>query len=145
MIRRQGNQPPKGPTDMDTKTVAAALNTDPKVLRRFLRDPRSTFSAVGSGARYEFTEADIPELSRRFSDWAGTKPAKPAVVRTVPTVSQRQLDEAVWEEEGPVVIEDIRDPRVRARVKAVAQERARRLDERLLAAGLHISQHRYAA
>lgn len=130
---------------MDTKAVATALGTEPKILRRFLRDPRSTFSAVGSGARYDFTENDIPELARRFADWSGTKPTRPNIPRIRTPDVQRERDEAVWAEEGAVVIEDIRNPGVRARVQSVARAQERRLNERLMAAGLHISQQRRVA
>lgn len=133
---------------MDTKTVADALGTEPRILRRFLRDKKSTFTAVGSGARYEFTEADIPELERRFNEWAGkrqanrvTTPVKPAV----DTAAERLLkDMAVWAEEekekGPIVLEDLRDPRVRAQVRRKARDWDQRLNDRLMAAGLHLSQ-----
>lgn len=129
---------------MDTKTVATALGTDARVLRRFLRDPKSTFSAVGSGSRYTFTESDIPELERRFADWQGNKqPARPTVVKVVDTAdTQRIKDEVVWEEEGPVVLEDLRDRKVLAKVRAKAKAWDDRLNERLMAAGLHISQMR---
>jgi hypothetical protein len=145
MINRQGNHRTEGTGIMDTRTIATALNTEPKILRRFLRDPRSTFSAVGSGARYVFTDADLPELARRFEDWSGTKLAqRPTVVRTVPVVSQEEMDAEVWakeeEEHGPVVMADLRDPRIRARVQRVAADQIRRLDEMLMAAGLHLSQ-----
>jgi hypothetical protein len=50
---------------------------------------------------------------------------------------------AVWEEEGPVFMADLRDPRVRRRVKEIAQAQMDRLDERLMAVGLHVSQLRY--
>lgn len=129
---------------MDTKAVAVMLGTETRILRRFLRDPRSTFKAVGSGSRYEFTEADIPELQRRFNDWLGTKQAnRPAVVlKTVvdSAEAQRERDRAVWEEEGPVYLPDLRSPGVRAEVRAKAREWDARLQERLMAAGLHISQ-----
>jgi hypothetical protein len=130
---------------MDTKTIATALGTEPRILRRFLRDPKSTFSAVGSGSRYVFTEADLPELERRFHEWAGDKQAnRPAITilreKTDPMVDQRIRDEAVWAEEDPVTMEDLRDPRVRARVRAIAREWDRRLNDRLLAVGQHISQ-----
>lgn len=131
---------------MDTKTIAAVLGTEARILRRFLRDPRSTFQSVGSGARYEFTEADIPELTKRFQDWQGGKQATRVTTPTRPTdpqVSQLERDRAVWEEEGPVVVEDIRKPGVRARIKAEAKRREDRLDELLMAAGLHISQQAY--
>jgi hypothetical protein len=129
---------------IDTKAVAAALGTEPKILRRFLRDPKSTYAAVGSGSRYNFTENDLPELTRRFQEWSGNKASRPVIVR-VPhdQDTQRKKDQAVWDEEGPVCMADIRDPRVRRRVKEVAKAQMDRLDERLLAAGLHISQLRY--
>lgn len=130
--------------EMDTKAVATLLGTETRILRRFLRDPKSTFKAVGSGSRYEFTEADIPELERRFSDWLGTKQAnRPAItIKTVvDTVQvQRERDEAVWAEEGTIIMPDIRRPEVRSAVRAKARDWDRRLNERLMAAGLHISQ-----
>ena len=129
---------------IDTKAVAAALNTEPKILRRFLRDPKSTYAAVGSGSRYNFTDNDLPELSRRFAEWSGNKASRPVTIRVQPDEdTKREKDLAVWEEEGPVVLEDIRNPGVRARVKVVAAAQVARLDERLMAAGLHISQLRY--
>jgi hypothetical protein len=129
---------------IDTKAVASALGTEPKILRRFLRDPKSTYAAVGSGSRYDFTENDLPELTRRFQEWAGNKASRPVTVRVAPDEdTQRLKDEAVWEEEGPIFLDDIRNPQVRNRVKAIAAAQMARLDERLLAAGLHISQLRY--
>lgn len=128
---------------MDTKSVAVALGTEPRILRRFLRDPGSTFKAVGSGARYEFTEADMPELERRFNQWAGNKQtARVAIPRKPVNEAQEQLkrDLAVWAEEGPVVMEDIRDPRVRRSVQRTAARQNAWLEERLMACGLHISQ-----
>jgi hypothetical protein len=136
---------------MDTKTIATALGTEPRILRRFLRDPKSTFSAVGSGSRYTFTEADLPELERRFHEWAGNKSARPTItlpkVDVDPVVEQRLRDEAVWAEEctlnQPIRLGDMRDPRVRAQVRAKAREWDRRLDDRLFAAGQHISQRQH--
>jgi len=136
---------------LDTKTIANRLQTEPRILRRFLRDPKSTFTAVGSGSRYVFTETDIPELERRFSDWMGnrpaaTRPATPAILRQCDeAAAQRLKDEAVWADEdrdrgGPLVMADIRDPRVRKAVQSKARLWDARLEERLMAAGLHISQ-----
>jgi hypothetical protein len=135
---------------MDTSEVAAIIGTHPRQLRAFLRSPISTFVAVGSGARYEFTETDIPLIKKRFTEWQGqgkpkatTTPASPARTTTSAFAKARTArlrDQAVWEEEGAVVIPDIRDPRIRREVK----ERARRAEEalnlRLLAVGLHITQ-----
>lgn len=138
---------------MDTADVAAELGTTPRTLRQFLRSDHSTFQAVGSGARYDFTERDLPTLKKRFTDWQkagkprpdGGRPAKtstttPAQRRTTRAQQQQARDRQEWEEEGPVVIEDIRDPRVRARVRARAADAENRLMERLVAAGLHVYQ-----
>lgn len=60
---------------------------------------------------------------------------------------QRLIDEAVWTEEEASgtfdgVIPDIRDPKVRAEVRRIAAEQEMRLEERLIAAGLHVLQKR---
>ena len=132
---------------MDTSAVAEALNTTPRRLRQFLRSEGSTFQAVGSGARYDFTASDLPALSTRFHAWAGTKGPRPAPVLTVapPKPDQIARDRAVWDEEGPIQLEDIRRPDVRARVRQVAAAQERRLDARLMAVGLHITQMRVRA
>ena len=52
---------------LSTKEVAKALKTDAKTLRKFLRDQGS---AVGRGARYEFTKRDVQGLTRRFKAWS---------------------------------------------------------------------------
>jgi hypothetical protein len=109
----------------------------------------STFVAVGSGSRYEFTEQDIPTLQKRFSDWrSGNKASPPTTPKlapaprpAVPTRRQpSKKDRAVWEEEGIIQIEDIRNPRVRARVKANAQAAEDRLMMLLVSRGLHVTQ-----
>ena len=132
---------------MDTSEVAPLLGTTPRVFRQFLRSGYSTFASVGSGSRYDFTEKDIPTLQRRFSEWKGDGKPRPANERKprVPQAktakdAQRTLDMKVWAEEGNVVIEDIRDPRVRARVIADAQAAEDRLMQRLIAAGVHVYQ-----
>lgn len=133
---------------MDTKDVANHLGTTARVLRQFLRSGHSSFVSVGSGARYEFSPADLPTLVRRFSDWQGSgKPqpsreAAPAVVQRSESAARKQtkIDEEVWAEEGPVELEDIRQPRVRARVRQAAQQAEDRLMMLLMAKGLHVSQ-----
>jgi hypothetical protein len=134
---------------MDTSEAAARLGTTPRTLRQFLRSPMSTFVAVGSGSRYEFTEQDIPTLQKRFTDWrSGNKTAVPTTPKLTPaprpaTPTRRQpskKDRAVWEEEGVIRIDDIRNPRVRARVKANAQAAENRLMMLLMSRGLHVTQ-----
>lgn len=132
---------------MDTKEVASALGTTPRVFRQFLRSPMSTFQAVGSGARYEFTERDLPTLEKRFAEWQGAGKPRPDNVNTpTPSVkpsrseTNKIQDELVWAEEDPVVLDDIRDPKIRARVRRNAQAAEDRLTMLLLAKGMHISQ-----
>jgi hypothetical protein len=133
---------------MDTKAVAEYLGTEARILRRFLRDKKSTFRAVGSGSRYTFVEADLPELQRRFRTWLGDKPTAPRTATrskpTDPVADQRAKDMAVWAEEeaqsGCPLIPDIRDVRVRRAVQRTAREQEQRLMERLMAVGLHVSQ-----
>ena len=133
---------------MDTKQAAQAIGTEARVLRRFLRDPKNNHCTVGSGSRYDFKEDQLEGLKREFMSW---QQAKPAAVRAPrdPDAKQREIDQAVWAEElelrarrglGPVVLGDLRDRNVLARVRRVAQAREDRLNERLMAAGLHISQ-----
>lgn len=137
---------------MDTAQAAAKLGTTPRTLRQFLRTPGSTFCSVGSGSRYEFTESDLPTLERRFRDWESNGKAKGGkrprtVVMTAPVApapSRRRQpskkDRTVWQEEGPVVIEDIRQPHVRKRVLEQAKVAEDRLMMLLMSKGLHISQ-----
>ena len=134
---------------MDTAEVAEKLGTTPRTLRQFLRSPMSTFVAVGSGARYDFTEKDIPTIAKRFAEWQGAgkprpdegKRAKATAKKARPKVDvQRERDEEAWAEEGSVVLEDIRDPRVRARVKADARAAEDRLMMLLMSKQLHITQ-----
>lgn len=138
---------------MDTAQVADVLGTSPRKLRVFLRSTFSTFVPVGSGARYDFTDREIPTLKKRFTEWEKAGKPRPqnqpkAVVKQAkdgpPKLSeqqkQEQRDRQVWAEEGEVKIPDIRDPRVRARALADAAAAEERLMLRLMAAGLHITQ-----
>ena len=135
---------------MDTSQAAELLGTNARTLRVFLRSAHSTFVPVGSGARYDFTDREIPTLKRRFEAWqragkprpmavaqkSGSKSPRP-VSRTTP---REKRDAQVWAEEGEVQLPDIRDPRVRARALSDARAAEDRLMLRLVAVGLHISQ-----
>lgn len=131
---------------MDTAEVAQKLGTTPRILRQFLRSSVSTFVAVGSGARYDFNEADLPTLQRRFSDWRsgtskGTHTRTPSTPRPTRKATQpSKADLRVWAEEGPIQIEDIRRPEVRARVKAAARAAEDQLMMLLMSKGMHVSQ-----
>lgn len=131
---------------MDTTEVAEKLGTTPRVLRQFLRSDHSTFVAVGSGARYDFNDRDFPTLQKRFGEWQGAGKPKPEGSKKTKSPSKAKAptqlikDSQEWEAEGPVVIEDIRDPRVRARVKRAAAAAEAELMMLLLSKGLHITQ-----
>jgi hypothetical protein len=135
---------------MDTAEVASIIGTSARVLRQFLRSDHSTFVPVGSGARYDFTDRELPTIKSRFFDWQQAGKPKPSintrppesVVKARKTKLSRQLerDQQVWAEEGEVFLPDIRDPRVRARARADAKAAEDRLCLRLMAAGLHITQ-----
>lgn len=131
---------------MDTSEAAARLGTTPRILRQFLRSAVSTFVAVGSGSRYDFTETDLVTLQRRFSDWrTGDRSAAPKKTTPTPKSPRKRPevsreDRKVWEEEGPVVVPDIRNPRIRARVLAEARAAEQRLTLLLMSQGMHVSQ-----
>ena len=137
---------------MDTSQAANLLGTNARQLRVFLRSAHSTFVPVGSGARYDFTDREIPTLKKRFEAWQKAGKPRPASAvapkadskkssrKPIHLTTREKRDRQVWAEEGPVVLPDIRDPRVRRRALADAAAAEERLMLRLLAAGLHISQ-----
>lgn len=130
---------------VDTKAVAEELGTDAKILRRFLRSV-GPVETVGSGGRYAFTKADLPHLKELFQKWAKGKNVSPSPSPKPrpPANDQISRDRAVWAEDPrPIILEDIRDPCVRATVRAIAAEQEARLEARLLARGLHITQWRH--
>jgi hypothetical protein len=136
---------------MDTKAAATAIGTEARVLRRFLRAPGSPVSTVGSGSRYDFADDELEGLSRAFKAWQQAKPTTHRTARVDDLTKQTMRDEEVWAEEaelrtrrglGPIILADLRDPRVRNRMLAKASAQQRRLEERLFAAGLHITQMR---
>src|SRR5262245_37149638 len=98
---------------MDTSEVAAQLGTTPRTLRVFLRSQHSTFVPVGSGARYDFTDREIPMLEKRFAEWQKAGKPRPAAPKTEAKPARSQLtdrekrDRRVWAEEGDVKIPDI--------------------------------------
>jgi hypothetical protein len=58
------------------KQVATLLGTEAKTLRQFLRSDASTFEAVGSGGRYEFTEGDVAKIQKEFEAWRSAHAAR---------------------------------------------------------------------
>lgn len=108
--------------------AATELGTDPKTLRRFLRqDP--TYRNAGSGGRYTFTDDDLPKLKERYLAWQG----RPRSAR------QNGIEDAPG---LPARVARSRDPRDLATVRALSTERVDRLEAALREKGLHISQMR---
>lgn len=108
--------------------AATELGTDPKTLRRFLRqDP--TFVNAGSGGRYTFIDEDLPGLRDRFGTWQGRpKGSKGTTITDEPGL--------------PHTIIRSREARDVAAVRALSAARVDRLEAALKANGLHISQMR---
>jgi len=52
--------------------LAQMINTDPKTLRRFLRENES-FRNPGSGGRYSFTQKEAESVQRAFKSWSSTR------------------------------------------------------------------------
>lgn len=134
---------------MDTSQAAELLGTNARTLRVFLRSAHSTFVPVGSGARYDFTDREIPTLKTRFAAWQKAGKPRPAAVpkddaktssKPNKLTAREKRDQEVWAEEGEVKIPDIRDPTVRARALRDARAAEERLMLRLMAVGQHITQ-----
>ena len=61
-----------------TNTLAVALDTTPRELRKFLRSNDSGIEAVGKGARYSLPTAkrEVEALRKRFIAWSEAKATK---------------------------------------------------------------------
>jgi hypothetical protein len=66
----------KGEKLLGAKEVATNIGTDAKTLRQFFRSGKSSFTAVGAGGRYEFSEADLPKIKAEFEGWKANKPGR---------------------------------------------------------------------
>lgn len=65
-----------GEETLAAKQVATILGTEAKTLRQFLRSSASTFEAVGSGGRYEFTKGDVDNIKKEFDAWRSAHAAR---------------------------------------------------------------------
>ncbi len=65
---------------MTTTELAAALDTNPRTLRKFLRSDDSGIESVGKGSRYALpsTKREVNALSKRFKGWSDALAAKKA-------------------------------------------------------------------
>jgi phage antirepressor YoqD-like protein len=56
---------------MTTTELAAALDTTPRTLRKFLRSNDSGIESVGKGSRYALpsSKREVNSLAKRFNEW----------------------------------------------------------------------------
>lgn len=66
---------PSGDT-LAAKQVAQLVGTEAKTLRQFFRSDASTVKPVGSGGRYEFDKADVPQIKEEFEAWKSAHAAR---------------------------------------------------------------------
>lgn len=116
---------------LSSKMVAQEIGTEPRTLRRFLRDD-PTYRNAGSGGRYAFTQRDLPTLRKRFASWQAGVEARRAKRDTSGLVNRTKAAR-----EEPEVIEI---PPCTPALRRREREQVRRLEERLKECGLHISQ-----
>lgn len=62
-------------TTMTTATLAEALETTPRELRKFLRSDASGIESVGKGARYALpgSKREVTALAKKFAAWTEAK------------------------------------------------------------------------
>lgn len=116
---------------LNSKTVASELGTEPRTLRRFLRDD-PTYRNAGSGGRYNFTERDLPTLRKRFANWQAGVEERRAKRDTSGLVNKPKINR-----EEPDVI-DI--PKCTPALRRKEREQVERLEARLRECGLHVTQ-----
>jgi hypothetical protein len=124
---------------VNAKEVADELGTDAKTFRRFVRSPKSSFAAVGSGGRYEFDRKDLPTLRKKFNEWRQS-PSSGAKLEPKPRV---KVDKFV-DRDDPMPVSMLRRRMTkteRERRDAASRARVERLEAALIASGKHISQY----
>lgn len=120
---------------MNTAQAAAALNTEPKILRRFLRADEH-YANAGAGGRYDFEDVEITLLRERFQMWSNDKAAKAPV-----KARQRvERNDVATQRMSSTILGRKLYASERTRRDAIARARVDKLEAALIAAGLHISQ-----
>lgn len=114
---------------MDVKKAAAELEVHPKKLRQFLRTDEK-YQSPGAGGRYDLSGFDIEDLRNAYEVWA-----RVTTPRTAPSEPETDEDEQEHEEIPPLPPGASRDE-----VRRHAAQRVARLEDMLLARGLHLSQ-----
>lgn len=79
-----------------TATLAAALDTTPRTLRKFLRSPQSGIESVGKGSRYTLpsTKRDIAAITKKFNAWQEGVEAKKAAKKVDDAPAPAEAPEA---------------------------------------------------
>lgn len=126
---------------MNTGDAAEKLGTTQKELRRFLRsDPSYTNASHTTAGRYNFTEADIPTLAKRFKVWQGKNVNR----KRAPRVEQQPAKRKVNPEGEPgLPVSILKRKLTREETKQrdeISRARVVRLEAQLMAAGNHLSQ-----
>lgn len=80
-------------TLLTTREVAEELGTDPRTLRKFLRDD-STIENAGKGNRYEFRRNQLKSLKKGFASWSKTRQAE-AKAKAEKKATEAQVDPEV--------------------------------------------------
>lgn len=75
-----------GESTFSAKQIANRIGTEPKTLRKFFRDPKSGYKAVGQGGRYDFPPEELPKIKEAFDAWNKGK-----TKRNRPTNAEREL------------------------------------------------------
>jgi hypothetical protein len=120
---------------LSTKAVAEHLDTEPRTLRRFLRDD-PTYRNAGSGGRYAFTERDLGTLSKRFDKWLAGVDARRAKRDTTGLQNRPKASD--------VEPEVIMIPRCTPALRAKERDQIAWLQARLAECGLAVPQMREA-
>lgn len=105
---------------LSARELAERIGTDPKTLRRFLRE-NDSFRNPGSGGRYEFTEKEAQSAERAFKVWRANSPRR---AQTSPKSSAKSKTQRSSED-----------------AKQRARERVDALEASLKSSGKHISQY----
>jgi hypothetical protein len=61
---------------LSAKELAQRCGTDPKTVRKFLRDHLPQDEQPGQGGRYAFTKGQVKELVKAYKAWGAGKAAK---------------------------------------------------------------------
>lgn len=102
---------------LSARDLAEKIGTDPKTLRRFLRE-NDSFRNPGSGGRYQFTIKEAASVEKAFNAWRVNSPRRAQTPRDASAKSKTQRGDK---------------DAVRARMDA--------LEASLKASGKHISQY----